>query len=136
MTTTVASELQDAGATSSPTVGWWELQVSDLTTAKEFYSAVFGWTFDAFGDGFAIIKGADGTMLGGIDQREGDPAGRAVRVYITVEDLESTLDAIRRAGGSVAQERTVIGEDYGWWALFADPSGLPLALHTNNAAVA
>jgi predicted enzyme related to lactoylglutathione lyase len=134
MTTTATDQQPAATAKSSPTVGWWELQVTDLASAQAFYGAVFGWEFEAFGDTFAIIKGADGSMLGGIDQREGDPAGRAVRVYISVDDLESTLAAVRDAGGTVVQERTMVSEEYGWWAQFEDPSGLPVALHTNNAA--
>jgi predicted enzyme related to lactoylglutathione lyase len=126
-----------APAQQNDTVTWWELQVSDLEPARAFYGAVFGWTFQPFGDDFLMASAPDGTPLGGLDGGTGkgeSPAGRGVRVYVQVEDLEATLAKVTAAGGAVTTPRTVITEEYGWFATFTDPSGLTLGLVSSNPA--
>jgi uncharacterized protein len=119
------------------TVTWWELQVSDLAEAQAFYGAVFGWSFQAFGPGFVAAAAPDGTPLGGLDSETGkgqEPAGRGARIYVSVEDLEQTLKAVEASGGTVEKTRTLISEEFGWWALFSDPSGLKIGLTSSNPA--
>jgi uncharacterized protein len=119
------------------TVTWWELQVSDLEQAQSFYGAVFGWSFQAFGDGFVMAAAPDGTPVGGLDGDTGkgqDPAGRGARIYVQVEDLEQTLKTAEANGGTVERVRTLISEEYGWWALISDPSGLKVGLASSNPA--
>lgn len=121
---------------SDNTVTWWELQVTDLEQAKEFYGSVFGWAFQPFGDGYAMVTAPDGTPLGGLDadtNKGKEPAGRVSRVYVQVADLEQTLKSIETSGGTVVAGRTLISEEFGWWAMFADPSGLTVGLVTSNA---
>ena len=128
--------MSEAPAQTPNTVTWWELQVDDLETAKRFYGTVFGWVFQPFGEGFEMASLPDGTPVGGLDSADGkgeQPAGRGVRVYVQVDDLEQTLDAITTNGGSVLEKRTLISEEYGWYALFADPSGLRIGLVSSNA---
>jgi uncharacterized protein len=134
---TEATEVQAPAAQQNNTVTWWELQVPDLEQGKAFYGAVFGWTFQPFGDDFELASGADGAPIGGLDGRTGkgeSPAGRGVRVYVQVEDLEATLAKVTAAGGAVTTPRTLITEEYGWFAYFTDPSGLTLGLATSNPA--
>ena len=122
---------------SDNTVTWWELQVTDLEQAKTFYGSVFGWAFQPFGDGYAMVTAPDGTPLGGLDSDTGkgeQPAGRTSRIYVQVADLEQTLKAVESAGGSIVADRQLISEEFGWWAMFADPSGLKLGLVTSNPA--
>lgn len=113
---------------------WWEIQVPELEVAKAFYAAVFGWTYSAFGEGFVICHGPDGAMIGGLEQIDGEPAGRHVRVYVQTSDLEATLARVESAGGTVVQQRGVISEEYGWYALVTDPSGLTIGLCTDRSA--
>lgn len=116
------------------TVTWWEIQVSDLAVAKDFYAAVFGWTFTDFYDGFTICHGADGSMIGGLEQAEGEPAGRGVRVYVQTADLEGVLERVAAAGGTVVSPRAEISEEFGWFAVVADPSGLRIGLCSDRPA--
>jgi uncharacterized protein len=136
MSETTATDVQaDAPAQKPNTVNWWELQVTDLEEAKKFYGAVFGWTFQSFGEGFEVICTPDGTMIGGLDSATGkseSPAGRGTRVYVMVEDLEDTLSRVEPAGGKVQQSRTMIAPEYGWFGLLTDPSGLTVGLTTSN----
>jgi uncharacterized protein len=115
---------------------WWEIQVPDLDKGQAFYRAVFGWTFEPFGEEFVIAKTPDGTMVGGLVSSEGDasPSGRHVRIYFAVQDLEATLRAVEANGGEVVDTRTLISEEYGWSATFADPTGIKLGLVTDQPA--
>lgn len=134
---TEAAQTQ-APAQQNNTITWWELQISgELEAAKAFYAAAFGWTFQPMGDDFVMAVGADGMPMGGLDSgtHKGEsPAGRGVRVYVQVDDLEATLARITAAGGAVTTPRTLITEEFGWFATFTDPSGLTLGLATSNPA--
>ena len=126
-----------APAQQNNTVTWWELQVPDLEQAKAFYAEVFGWTFQPFGDDFVMACTPDGIPIGGLDSGTGQgesPAGRGVRVYVQVADLEATTAKVTAVGGAVTTPRTLIADEYGWFATITDPSGLTLGLVTSNPA--
>lgn len=119
------------------TVTWWELQVTDLEKAQAFYGATFGWSFQSLWENFVMVTGPDGAPIGGLDSGTGQgepPAGRGVRIYVQVADLEATLEKVTGAGGTVTTPRTLITEENGWYATFTDPSGLTLGLLTTAAA--
>ena len=42
---------------------------------------------------------------------------------IQVEDIPKTLEEITKYGGKIIQEKTEIGNDYGFYAVFEDNSG-------------
>ena len=48
--------------------------------------------------------------------------------YVQVEDIPETLAKISTLGGKVEKEKTEIGGDYGFYAIFRDPSGNRLGL--------
>lgn len=112
---------------------WCDIEVTDLDRAREFYGAVFGWEFTAFGDEF-LMASKDGALVCGLAKVEGEVAGRGLRGYIPTDDLEGTLERIEAAGGAVAKTRQEIGGEFGWWAWFRDPSGLILGLATDRPA--
>jgi uncharacterized protein len=124
-------------AMSDSPITWFELQVPDMGQAKSFYGEVFGWTFQPLGEGFEAAFAGD-QMVGGLDQSAGDasPAGRHVRIYFDVSDLEETLAKVEKAGGDVVQPRTKISDENGWFATVADPSGLKFSLWTGTEAKA
>jgi uncharacterized protein len=131
--------MTDSTATSTAplnTVTWWELPVSDVERAKEFYGALFGWTFSSFGDDTGGFAGAhhDGVLVGGLYQADGDPAAApSIRTYLNVADLEAVLATAETLGGAVRRPRTEIGDDMGWWAEISDPDGRWIGLCTDNA---
>jgi predicted enzyme related to lactoylglutathione lyase len=125
--------MTDIAAPTLNTVTWWEIPVLDLEQAKTFYGAVFGWTFQPFGDGYAGIV-ADGAMIGGLSESGAEGIGEGVRIYVNVADLESVLTAVEANGGSTRTPRTEVGGDMGWWAHFTDPQGRVIGLCTDNAA--
>ncbi|GAA4423615.1 VOC family protein [Georgenia halophila] len=128
------SETSDVPAAPLNTVTWWEIPVNEIVAGRDFYSAVFGWTYTSFGDdaNYAGILSGD-VLVGGLYRAEtGTPTAPSVRVYVNVADLEATLDAAVSAGGRVSVPRTEIGEGMGWWAEIADPDGRWVGLCSGN----
>lgn len=101
-----------------------ELTVTDLATAKRFYAAAFGWSFNDYGPDYAGIRG-DGREQGGL--RAGStvaPGGPLVVLYS--RDLDATLAAVQAAGGRIVQAPFTFPG--GRRFQFADPSGNELAV--------
>jgi predicted enzyme related to lactoylglutathione lyase len=101
-----------------------EFAVRDITAAKQFYTAAFGWSFTDYGPGYAGIQGAEGEVGGLRQVAEVRPGGPLVVLYST--DLAASLEAVRAAGGSVVQEP--FSFPGGRRFHFLDPSGNELAV--------
>lgn len=122
---------EPTGAAQINTVTWWEIPVRDLEKATNFYTAVFGWTFKTFGEGYlGIFNGP--AMVGGLFEAPDKVDGDGLRIYVNVADLEATFAAAESAGGSVSHPREEVGGDMGWWAEITDDGGRRLGLCTGN----
>ncbi|WP_338890695.1 VOC family protein [Rhodococcus sovatensis] len=78
-----------------------ELSVTDLSAARDFCSAAFGWEFNEYGPAYAGIKGADGDEVGGLAQvAEPQPSGGPL-VLLYSDDLDASVVAVTTAGGAV-----------------------------------
>jgi uncharacterized protein len=116
-------------------ITWWEIQVPDLEQAEAFYGGVFGWTFKPFMEGYHAAYDAEGKMVCGITKVDGEPSGRQIHVVFDLsakETLEETLAKVTECGGTVKAPRTQIGQDMGWYATVADPSGLSFDFWTGD----
>jgi len=118
------------GVSYEPTkLTWWDIYLADLEVGKAFYGQVFGWTFQAFDDDFTMCFDATGELICGMGVSTDPPPGRSgLRCYFSVQDLEGHLSRAEAAGGSVKTARTLISEEFGWYAEFSDPSGNPVGL--------
>jgi predicted enzyme related to lactoylglutathione lyase len=109
---------------------WFEIHVTDLDRATEFYGKVLGWTFaplpdSAIGDYLMISTRSGAPANGGLAlaaQRE-SPGGPATVVYLEVDDIDGAIRAARSAGGSVDRPRGDIGGAHGFFAIVRDPDG-------------
>ena len=113
-------------------MNWWEIPVPDLDDAMRFYGAVFGWTFQPFGEDYFAATGPDGAMLGGIFKVPPDELANGVRITFSTDDLEGALERVAAAGGTVVTPRSEIGGDMGWWAAITDPAGRWIGLSTTT----
>ena len=113
-------------------MNWWEIPVPDLDDALRFYGEVFGWAFQPFGEDYFAATGPDGAMLGGIFKVPVAELANGVRITFTTDDLESALNRVAAAGGSVVTPRSEIGGGMGWWAAFTDPAGRWIGLSTSK----
>ena len=111
--------------------------VSDVDTAIPFYIDMLGFKLDMHpAPGFAALSRGDLQLLlnrpgaGGAGQavRDGQlPApGGWNRIQIEVEDLEATVEKLKRTGGRFRNE--IVTGNGGKQILIEDPSGNPVEL--------
>jgi hypothetical protein len=105
------------------TFSWVDLVAKEAATAKKFYGALFGWTFDDHA-GHSMCK-LNGQLVAALI-----PMGqeRAYwNIYVAVDDIDETIRKAAANGGEVIQEPFDI-MDSGRTAVVRDPSGAALAL--------
>ena len=108
-----------------------EIPAANREESAKFYSQLFGWDFQHFGEPMNYTTFQAGNLGGGyFDTTQGAKVGD-VRVYIESEDIDADLKNIEKAGGKTATPKTEI-PGYGWFATFTDPSGNTMALYTGQ----
>lgn len=119
-----------------------EITVADLAGAQRFYGEAFGWTFNAYGPGYAgIVVGS--REVGGLAVAEtptspsasastSSSSSVAPLIILYSNDLEATLAAVEAAGGTITT--APYGFPGGRRFHFADPSGNTMAVWTECAA--
>lgn len=120
-------------------VGWFEIPVNDIHRASSFYEAVFDTTLTQMDLGkvkmasFQFVNGGYGAG-GSLMQNEEHytPSPNGVVIYFGTKDINKNLDAVRKNGGEVIQEKKAIGPDQGFNAVFLDTEGNRIALHQTN----
>jgi predicted enzyme related to lactoylglutathione lyase len=107
---------------------WVEIRVRDLEKAKNFYGKLFDWkiTGDENKD-WAYWLIDTGEKPGGGMWRfpQGKPLG--VLVYISVDDIDKTLETVVKLGGKVVVPKSK--ENGNAMATIADPDGNIIGLH-------
>ena len=101
---------------------WNEAAVDDPDAAREFYAAVFGFTFDPIPmDGMDYTTfTTGGNPLGGLGGVTPDvPKGWAV--CFSVANTDEAVDAVQAAGGKVLMPAE--DTEFGRFAVLADPWG-------------
>jgi uncharacterized protein len=106
------------------TIDYVEFTVRDLSAAKRFYAAAFGWQFNDYGPEYAGIRGGAGEVGGLHQSQETRTTGPLVILYST--DLERTLAAVQAAGGRIVREP--FSFPGGRRFQFTDPSGNELGV--------
>jgi predicted enzyme related to lactoylglutathione lyase len=86
---------------------WNELTTSDVKTAKKFYKATLGWTFDKMkmgnGGTYTVIKSGD-KMVGGMFDTTGTEMVSLPEhwlSYIAVDDVDKRVVKAKKAGAKV-----------------------------------
>jgi len=119
-------------------VAWFEIPVSDMERAKNFYETVFdvdinlvdfgglqmGWFPDR-----GEAHGATGTL---IKQESYIPSQEGTLVYFHSDDVQKELDRVEGAGGKIYQPKTQISPEHGFMGVFIDTEGNRVALHSRN----
>lgn len=99
-----------------------EIPVNDPDAAQHFYSSVFGWTFNRFGEAayFLARTGPDTEPgINGAIMKRNHPQ-QPVTASIAVEDMDSAITRIQSAGGKLVVPKTAF-PGVGWSAYFMDP---------------
>ena len=114
-------------------VVWNMLATGDLAAAKEFYAAVFGYTYSDAGEMVTIDgEGPGGTVggMGGLE--EGNPdAQTAWSVTFSVADADTTAQRAIEGGGTVVFGP--VDTDWGRMATIRDPQGVHFGVISASA---
>jgi predicted enzyme related to lactoylglutathione lyase len=120
-------------------ISWFEIPTTDIDRAQKFYEGIFGismipmdmpnikmrmFPLDdmmtqvggalVYSDGFHKASATDGPLI-----------------YLNANpDVQSVLDKVVAAGGSIMMPKTEISPDYGFMAMFMDTEGNRMALHS------
>lgn len=122
-TTTTDTTTTDTSATGTGNpVTWFEIHTAAPDRAKDFYGAVFGWTFDDAMPGYSMIGTGDAAPIGGgIADSDGAYPDGAI-FLVQVADVSATLSKITAAGGSIVADAQTL--DMGLtFAYAANPDG-------------
>ena len=103
-----------------------EFMGSDAAKTKAFYSKVFDWKYGEEIGGYTMVSTGQAPD-GGIMTKPAQAPAPCFQVYFLVSSIEGTLEKARRAGGNVIVPKTLVG-DMGWFAIFADPDGIPIGI--------
>jgi predicted enzyme related to lactoylglutathione lyase len=108
-----------------------EIPTTDVEASAAFYSDVFGWNIRQRGDAHTAFDDTTGEVSGAwiLDRR---PAGEpGLLVYIMVDSIAATVDAVVANGGEIVQP---IGADAPEiTARFRDPGGNVIGLYEEPA---
>lgn len=84
-------------------INYVEFTTTSVVRSKEFYSKVFGWSFQDYGPDYvsfsALEAGIDGGFRTGSMQGAGYEDGPLVVLYAS--DLSAVEEAVRAAGGTI-----------------------------------
>ncbi len=104
---------------------WLDLTTSDIERAQDFYSAVFGWTFESAGPEYGGYLNAskDGHQVAGLmaNSPESQTPDRW-STYFRVADVNATVSAVAEAGGTTCMGPHEVPAK-GFMSLATDPSG-------------
>ena len=119
-------------------VNWFEIYVSDMDRAAEFYSKVLGKELmeipspdEGQMKAFPWEEGAANASGALINHPMGQPGAGGTMVYFECEDVANEIGRVAEAGGSVEMEKKAIGE-HGFIAMFTDTEGNCVGLHSRQ----
>lgn len=107
---------------------WYELMTTDADAAQAFYEPLIGWKFAGSGTpGMDYRLGSkDGTEVVGLMELTDDMTRNGARPawigYIAVDDIETSIAALKDKGGQVHMGPNHL-EGVGHMAMVADPQG-------------
>jgi predicted enzyme related to lactoylglutathione lyase len=100
-----------------------EIPVSDLDATRAFFEALFGWTFQEWGDEY--LSFSDGRLDGGFRLAVETPQNGVLLVFFS-EDLERDVERVKELGATITQE--IFSFPGGRRFHFRDPAGTEFAI--------
>jgi len=116
------------------TFSWAECSTTDQASGKKFYTEVFGWGTEdlPMGEGqFYTMFKQDGENVGAISPMQAEMQEQGIppmwNNYITVDDVDSLVEKVKKHGGTVISEPFDVFED-GRMMVLQDPTGGTISL--------
>ena len=124
---------------STNSLNWFEIPVLDMDRARRFYEKVFGIEMNDMNlPGFKMVtfpwENGSGKANGALIEHEMyRPSADGVVIYLNADpEIQTVIDRIEPAGGSVLIPKTQISPEIGFMAFFMDTEGNRLALHAQG----
>lgn len=119
------------------TVCWFEIGCSDMTRATAFYSKLFGWEYQSFGDpSYQLVRGLSTDALGGALFSRKDPSvapnTAGTTITFSCDDCGATARAAVALGAKLASDKAQIAPDMGFLAQIDDTEGNRVGLWSMN----
>ena len=88
----------------SSTIYYIEIPLRDLAATKDFFTHLFGWSFQDYGPDYCAFD--DGRMTGGFfaSENTGSVAAGAPLIVFYRKDIVEICAEVRRLGGKVTRE--------------------------------
>jgi len=121
----------------SNSVGWFDINVSNLDRAKKFYETVFNiQLFDLpieWGKQSLFPFNQESPNISGalVEKIDMIPNSSNTVVYFESEDCVSEEKRIEKAGGKIVKPKMHIGE-FGYVSIFIDSEGNTIGLHSRK----
>jgi uncharacterized protein len=119
-------------------INWFEISVSDIDRAKQFYETIFGIIMDqsvmmGMQMAFFPYNPGSGKLSGAlVKSNDHKPSADGVKIYLNGNpDLNVALGKVEAAGGKIILPKTQIDEQVGHMAFFIDTEGNVIGLHSN-----
>lgn len=118
-------------------INWFEIPASDIKRAVKFYQEILQIEItetEMMGMKMGFLPNDGKIVSGAIVQGEDySPRTDGTLVYLNGgDDLDLPLKRIEPAGGKVLVTKTQISPEIGFFAMFIDPEGNKVALHSIN----
>ena len=108
-------------------INYVEFKATDLESIKAFYTKAFNWKFTDYGSTYIAFD--ESGLQGGFELSENKPVNGAL-VVLYHSDLESSLDRVKNAGGTIT--KGIFSFPGGRRFQFLDPSGNELAVWSDQ----
>jgi uncharacterized protein len=118
---------------SAGSILWTDLTVHDADALRDFYREVIGWAVTPVEMGgysdYTMTSPADAAPVAGVCHARGVNAGLPAQwlVYISVANLDESIERCTRLGGSVVFGPKSMGQ-HGRYCVIRDPAGAVAAL--------
>ena len=99
-----------------------ELSSKNLMETKRFYSRLFRWKFQMFGDDYMVFTTTKKGVGGGFQLSKKVTPGTTM-FYVSVDTIPKTLQKAASLGAKVVRRKKAIGGGMGYWGSFKDPHG-------------
>ena len=106
-----------------------EMAATDVDRSAAFYKAVFGWNIRKRGDGAMAFDDGVGEVSGSWITGRPPATSPGLLVYIMVDDMEKTIEAVIANGGTIVQPVGMDAPEI--TARFSDPAGNIIGLYQN-----
>jgi len=104
-----------------------EIPATDIPQSVAFYQSVFGWKTRQRGDGAIAFDDGAGQVSGTWVTGRPPSENPGLLIYVMVDDINVTIEAIRANGGEIVQPVGVDAPEI--TARFRDPGGNVLGLY-------